>query len=465
MDKLSAPRALFPVVNTRDLYVRQAYKDLYDEVSLKFQDSPGNSPENWTRKHVVVTGTSGIGKSAFLVYFTIRLLTTGSDDDPSIVVFQEEGSSNCYAYGGLSTVRYGDIEDFRPFLDLPETWYLVDSSPNPRLENARTIISASPKTLFSEWNQYQEVDKRVPWRYYMAPWTLDELKHCRHSVKGFHIVPEDIVEELYGKIGGVPRYVLEKPKDVLNFDPSGTDDAKKNAMMQCFEQGKESLRHSSRLLHRWPTDDHGDFHLEWASAYIADEIGKSLQDVAWQQILDKLVGVNVGAAKGPMFKLYVRHIFRKGGYDFQIRDLRDKTDATLNIPANPDTVLFKEISAVPLGTLCIPQNCNYACVDLLLSPKHLFQVTVSKNHDIKGPPFVKLLEDFKINGWVQSSGEAHLVFVVPSKIYDDFPIQNYLKSTGGVYTRIPPQMKQFVLKIDLDSASTGKSPGLRGQAY
>ncbi|KAG0195610.1 hypothetical protein BGX28_001002 [Mortierella sp. GBA30] len=329
IDKLSAPRdALLPVVNTEDLYVRQAYKDLYDEVSWKFQDSPRNR----TRKHVVLTGTSGIGKSAFLVYFTVRLLATGSDDNPSIVVFQEKGGSKCYAYGGLSTVRYGDIEDFRPFLDLPETWYLVDSSPNPRLENARTIISASPKTLFSELNQYQEVDKRVPWRYYMAPWTLEELKQCRCSVEGFHVVPEDIVEELYGMIGGVPRYVLEKPKDVLNLDPSDTADAKKSAcarvlqaidvvrdplrMMQCFEQGKESLEHSSRLLHRWPTHDHKDFHLEWASAYIADKIGESLKEVAWQQILDKLVGVNVGTAKGPMFELYVRHIFRKGGYDF-----------------------------------------------------------------------------------------------------------------------------------------------------
>ncbi|KAI7822706.1 hypothetical protein BC939DRAFT_177436 [Gamsiella multidivaricata] len=159
---------LFPVVDTEDLYVRQAYKDLYQEVSMKFQDSPRNRAQ----KHVVVTGTSGIGKSAFLVYFTIRLLATSSNDNPPIVVFQEKGGSKCYVYGGLSTLRYGDIEDFRPFLNLPETWYLVDSSPNPLLERARTIISASPKTLHSEMNQYQEVDKRVPWRYYMAPWML-----------------------------------------------------------------------------------------------------------------------------------------------------------------------------------------------------------------------------------------------------------------------------------------------------
>ncbi|KAG0246080.1 hypothetical protein BG011_002565, partial [Mortierella polycephala] len=330
---------LFPVVDTKDIFVRQAYKDLYDEVSLKFQDSP----MNMARKRVVVTGTSGIGKSAFLVYFTIRLLTTSSDDNPPIVIFQEKGGSKCYVYGRLSTLRYGDIEDFRPFLNLPETWYLVDSSPNPLLVRAKTIISVSPKTLYSEMNQYQEIDKRVPWRYYMAPWTLEELEQCRSGVEGFKVIPKNLMEELYGMIGGVPRYVLEKPMDVLNLNPSNTAGAKKSAcarvwqaidfvraplrMMQCFE-GKESLEYSSRLLHRWPTDGHEGFHLEWASAYIANKIGESLQDVTWQQILEKLTGVNVGTAKGPMFELYVRHIFRKGGYEFQIKELQDGTDIT-----------------------------------------------------------------------------------------------------------------------------------------
>jgi len=98
-------------------------------------------------KHAVLTGTLGIGKSAFLVYFTIRLLATGSNDNPPIVIFQVKEGSECYAYGRLSIVRYGDIQDSGPLLDLPRTWYLVDSYPNPRLESARTIISASPKTL------------------------------------------------------------------------------------------------------------------------------------------------------------------------------------------------------------------------------------------------------------------------------------------------------------------------------
>ncbi|KAK3837412.1 MAG: hypothetical protein J3R72DRAFT_196126 [Linnemannia gamsii] len=107
-------------------------------------------------RRVVITGTSGIGKSAFLVYYTVRPLATGHDDNPPIVVFHEKGGSKCYAYGGMSTLR-GDIEGFRHFASLRETWYLVDSSPDPQLVEARTIISASPKTVYFKMNQYRKL--------------------------------------------------------------------------------------------------------------------------------------------------------------------------------------------------------------------------------------------------------------------------------------------------------------------
>jgi len=43
LDLISSPsRIPFPVVGTEDLFVRQAYKDLYHEITLKFQDSPRN---------------------------------------------------------------------------------------------------------------------------------------------------------------------------------------------------------------------------------------------------------------------------------------------------------------------------------------------------------------------------------------------------------------------------------------
>ncbi|KAG0273941.1 hypothetical protein BGZ97_010591, partial [Linnemannia gamsii] len=210
-----------------------------------------------------------------------------NDDNPPIIIFHTKRSAKCYVYGGLSTVRSGNIEDFEPFLSLPETWYFVDSSPDPILGRAKTVISASPKTLFSEAHQYHDVVKGVAWRYYMAPWSLEELIMCRTNVTSFQVVPLEALEDLYAKIGGVPRYVLERPMKILNFTPDDLDRAKAMAcerleqalervkdpvmLMQYFSQGKDTLEFSSRLIHRWPMDDHGTFRLDWASEYVVEK--------------------------------------------------------------------------------------------------------------------------------------------------------------------------------------------------
>ncbi|KAI9233715.1 MAG: hypothetical protein BYD32DRAFT_118635 [Podila humilis] len=209
--------------------------------------------ENSQEKQIVVTGTPGIGKSVFLIYLAIRLLAESDDDNPPIIIFHTKWSDICFVFGGCSTVRSGNIKDFAPFLTLTDTWYFVDSAPEPVLDKARTVVSVSPKTLFSE-DSYQDIDKDVAWRYYMAPWNLEELKKCRSCVEDFKVVPLQVVEELYLRIGGVPRYVLARPKKELRLYPNNLEGAREKScerlvqalgrvedpvmMMQLFVQGK-----------------------------------------------------------------------------------------------------------------------------------------------------------------------------------------------------------------------------------
>jgi hypothetical protein len=79
---------------------------------------------------------------------------------PTIIIFHAKRSEKCYAFGGRCTVRFGALDDFEPFLGLPYTWYLADRSPNPVLNRAMTIISALPKTLASEIQQFKDIDKK-----------------------------------------------------------------------------------------------------------------------------------------------------------------------------------------------------------------------------------------------------------------------------------------------------------------
>ncbi|KAG0195290.1 hypothetical protein BGX31_006456, partial [Mortierella sp. GBA43] len=153
------------------------------------------------------------------------------------------------------------------------------------------------------------------------------------------------------------------------------------------------------------------------------------------------------------------------GGTFPIKNLEDASATTLEIPTGLSTVLFGDIPAKPAsGTLLVPKAKNFACVDLLLAPNVLFQVTVSQEHPIKGPPFTKLLEKLVEKHWVSSPGEVQLIFVVPGHVYDSFQKQDY--QTGDkekVYKKVPKdiqQVKQYALKIDLVSAAGGGSPGL-----
>jgi hypothetical protein len=166
-----------------------------------------------------------------------------------------------------------------------------------------------------------------------------------------------------------------------------------------------------------------------------------------------------------MFEAYVLRVFREGGHTFEIKNLETGQSDRLHIPLKPQTEHFSTISSVAPGTLCIPRSRNYACVDLLLAPRDLFQITVSRDHSIKGPPLSKLIGSLNQADWI-SPGEPRLIFVVPSQVYDDFEKQNYLASDGKAYHTVPAdilRLKQFVLKIDLNLAARGYSPGLQVQ--
>ncbi|KAG0023839.1 hypothetical protein BGZ82_010627, partial [Podila clonocystis] len=177
----------------------------------------------------------------------------------------------------------------------------------------------------------------------------------------------------------------------------------------------------------------------------------------------KLVEDPDGSASGIMFEAYVLRTFREGGYTFELKDLKTGKRARLNIPRNPTVKNFHTITSANADELWIPRIRNYACVDLLMPPKDLFQVTVSRTHSIKGLPFSKLINSLTEERWVASPKEIRIIFVVPSYIYGQFQEQKYLDAAGKVYPTVPAKIqrvKQYAVKIDLDSAAAGHSPGL-----
>ncbi|KAF9143832.1 hypothetical protein BGX20_007084, partial [Mortierella sp. AD010] len=226
-------------------------------------------------------------------------------------------------------------------------------------------------------------------------------------------------------------------------------------------QARDSLKHSSRLLHRWPTEDHEGFRLEWASPHVEEEVLKLTKDTTWHLILERLVNGKTGEAKGPMFELYARHLLRQGNWIFQARSLQGDPDITITLPPNPPVQYFDKIETVVPGTLCVPNSFNFPCVDMLLAPNYLLQVTINKEHGIMSEKYGKLLQTLLEKGWIESFQEVQMVFIVPQDIYDEYKEQHYLTKRKTVNTRVPQALKdikQYVLGIDLRAACTGGSP-------
>ncbi|KAF9993307.1 hypothetical protein BGZ65_011194, partial [Modicella reniformis] len=342
LELLSAPPGTrFPIVNNVDLYVREEYKRLYQHIAINFTDP---LEEN----RIIVTGSPGIGKSAFLVYFVVRLLAESDDGKPPIIIFQEKEVTMCYVFGGTSIVRKGDITVFDDLLNLPETWYLSDSSKAPVLKNSKTIMSASPKTLI---DTYQEATKQAPWYYYMTPWKLDELERCRSKVTSFKVVTHEFMERLYAKIGGIPRYVLEAPSieigrskvaDIEVEAEANKEVVEAVALTEACRSVNEAIKFvdephklvacigNGKDTHVQRTDPTQmaqyrpkHYHLRWGSNYIRQEIFECLKDKTWSDLLKKLVGGGDEFSKGPLFELYIHRIFREGGSSFEVKDLEN----------------------------------------------------------------------------------------------------------------------------------------------
>ncbi|KAF9919233.1 hypothetical protein BGZ65_012276, partial [Modicella reniformis] len=88
-------------------------------------------------------------------------------------------------------------------------------------------------------------------------------------------------------------------------------------------------------------------------------------------------------------------------------------------------------------------------------------VTVSLDHPIKQEPLKNIVE--AIRG---KSNDVHvgLYFVVPNRIYDEFKVQSYSTAAGATSKIVPGiitrYVKQYALKVNLDSAFAGGSPGM-----
>nr|CAG8607904.1 10953_t:CDS:2 [Entrophospora candida] len=464
------------VIEKEVLFVRKSYKFLYNE--LKRKSSKGGINK------FLITGTSGIGKSCFLIYVLIQLLC-----EDATVIFQPFNDEYLYCFENLTMIS-GKYYDFLYLLNKSATWYLADGIISPKLVLAKTVVTLSPNGIRTR--DFKEFDKRYKKKYYMGPWTLEELLSCRKLV--FPLVPEKIVTNLFYRAGGVPRYVLQHVEASIreitedDFGKDGrpnatereevesiafgriemaiseTDDFDK--IIKCFnEDEKQHAEVSNRIIHRWPDETHCNYHFKWASPYVFDKIQEKLEKKAWDDCLDKIRAMRVSylaSAKGFLFECYVIHLFRTGGREFEIRKLEGECKGQFSIHSKPKVGHAKNASDFSKynedTTVVVPDKQNFGAVDLFITPDSILQITVSENHPIKQAELIKVINNMPI--YIHdSNAKIRLYFVVPDEIYDKFKQQNYTtrdkdSKNDRPVKRVDPTLKnieQWVLKIQITS--------------
>lgn len=88
---------------------------------------------------------------------------------------------------------------------------------------------------------------------------------------------------------------------------------------------------------------------------------------------------------------------------------------------------------------------------------------MSLKHPIKQALLKEIVEAI-LGKEPETNTHVGLYFVVPNKIYDEFEFQNYSTAAGTDSKKVPGiitrHVRQYALKVNLDSALATESPGM-----
>ncbi|PKY53291.1 hypothetical protein RhiirA4_425906 [Rhizophagus irregularis] len=426
------------VVERRLLFVRKIYKLLYSELKKKSKDG---------LTKFLITGTSGIGKSCFLIYILMQLLYEGST-----IIFQPVNDEYFYCFQNLKLIR-GEYNDFLDILSSPDIWYLADGITSPKSSQGKTVIAISPNGIGSK--EYQQFEKNYYVKEYcMEPWSLKELEACRQYV--FPKVPKEIMINIYNKAGGIPRYVLTQAeislKDTVGEEGKPNDKEKEkietnaykrieyaiseiddfDKIIKCFnEKDEKRVEISNRIVHRWPGADHCEYYFKWASPYVFDRMHEKLEAKSWDDCLHKIRAMRdpyVASARGFLFECYVIHLFRVGCQTFETRKLKGTGNGQFSIENKPKAERINNATDLSKYSekdiVIVPDSQNFGAPDLFVTPNNILQVTVSKHHPIKQAELVNIIINMPVYQ-NDRSAKIRLYFVVPDDIYNTFEHQTY----------------------------------------
>jgi len=169
------------------LYVRPCYEDLFFLIQKE------------KNERVLILGNPGIGKTCFNAFLFVKLKQI--DVKNIIYVRKTTLAVTILFFSGDQVQTFSTLDPLRQVLSDPETWFLLDTVPDPGEWKARMVNVSSPKR--ENYKQYQKYPKVVT--YYMPVWSYDEFEV---SAKVFPSVGGEVFHKKFLLFGGIPRLIF-----------------------------------------------------------------------------------------------------------------------------------------------------------------------------------------------------------------------------------------------------------------
>ncbi|KAK6091297.1 hypothetical protein MT418_8583 [Batrachochytrium dendrobatidis] len=268
----------------------------------------------------------------------------------------------------------------------------------------------------------------------MPVWSKEELHSCRSML--FPTVPQELVESMYLKWGGIARYVLKHAlvKEQQDFLDKALNISNIDSVVKSFGKYGENLDASSCLIHISVKDGFHSGPYQFAFDYVVDEIYNRVYARDRDHLI-RFVSVareigETGQLNRVLFEKHAHTVIAKGG-SFKIRDLRTKLESTLQLPMDLSTLLFSNNSQVQDATNCYfrPISNTFESVDSFIKPNLLFQMTGAKDHPCKQTELCDVLEIFG------NPSKPELYFVVPPDRFACFTRQSHHGTDGQVLSQ------------------------------
>ena len=372
-------------------------------------------------------GSSGIGKSNFMVYLIWR--------------------------------RFHDSElkDFPVFLHQRDIIHLFQKGKEPKKVDVKTLRSAPAQALYimdadidvehgvfcqSLWitstaafnTEHFKKAERFSGQFFMPPWTLTEMLSA--EVMALHKLNEEVVKERFGIFGGTARLVLERDETRAGVDRRRLVEAVQSAdALQCLKVSSDmkAISKTTHLLVKMmPRPDFSWFDVQLSSPYVRQELVKQNRQDNSEELWKRM---REGMITGIGFALFEEefHQFMQdksiGKFKLRARCLTAEgkgSDTTQELQGGLEGVLISGNPAADIkdGEYYQPQSKNFPAFDSWTS-QGVFQLTIADTHDITFNDSGKAMDVTKTQAskivdalCKKHDSKAKFFFVVPQFQFD-----------------------------------------------